>query len=72
MPQLLVKVLSIYFYTPLRKRGARGDFPSIFLKSPFYPPLPKGDKKTITEGLPPHVMPYIVIPPSTAIIWPVT
>ena len=36
----------MYPYSPLRQRGARGDFTSIILKIPFYPPLPKGDKNT--------------------------
>ena len=53
--QLWVQVIQMYPYTPLWKRGARGDFISIFLKSPFIPLCsprkrwrsgPKGDKNT--------------------------
>ena len=42
MPQLRVQVIQMYPYTPLWKRGARGDFLRIILKSPFIPPLPSG------------------------------
>jgi hypothetical protein len=37
IPQLRVQVIQMYPYTPLWKRGARGDFLRIFLKSPFIP-----------------------------------
>ena len=46
MPQLRVQVIQMYPYTPLWKRGARGGFLRIILKSPFIAPLPKGDKNT--------------------------
>jgi hypothetical protein len=39
-------------YTPLWKRGARGDFISIILKSPFIPLCQRGIKTPETEGLP--------------------
>jgi hypothetical protein len=35
-------------YPSLAKRG-RGDFPNIFLKSPFIPLCQRGIKKTVTE-----------------------
>jgi len=38
-------------YTPLWKRGARGDFTSIILKSPFIPLCQRGIKTPETEGL---------------------
>jgi len=51
MPQLRVQVMQMYPYTPLWKRGARGDFPIIILKSPFIPLCQRGIKIPITEGL---------------------
>jgi hypothetical protein len=42
----------MYPYTPLWKRGARGDFTSIILKSPFIPLCQRGIKTPETEGLP--------------------
>jgi hypothetical protein len=41
----------MYPYTPLWKRGARGDFLSIILKSPFIPLCQRGIKTSVTEGL---------------------
>jgi hypothetical protein len=41
----------MYPYTPLWKRGARGDFLSIILKSPFIPLCQRGIKTPETEGL---------------------
>jgi len=41
----------MYPYTPLWKRGARGDFTSIILKSPFIPLCQRGIKTPVTEGL---------------------
>jgi len=41
----------MYPYIPLWKRGARGDFLSIILKSPFIPLCQRGIKTPITEGL---------------------
>jgi len=41
----------MYPYTPLWKRGARGDFISIILKSPFIPLCQREIKTSITEGL---------------------
>jgi hypothetical protein len=41
----------MYPYTPLWKRGARGDFLSIILKSPFIPLCQRGIKTPVTEGL---------------------
>ncbi len=38
-------------YTPLWKRGARGDFIKIILKSPFIPLCQRGIKIPVTEGL---------------------
>jgi hypothetical protein len=38
-------------YTPLWKRGARGDFISTILKSPFIPLCQRGIKNPETEGL---------------------
>jgi len=46
IPQLWVQVIQMYPYTPLWKRGARGDFLRDNFKIPLYPPLPKGDKNT--------------------------
>jgi len=37
--------------TPLWKRGGRGDFINIILKSPFIPLCQRGIKIPITEGL---------------------
>ena len=51
MPQLLVQVIQMCPYTPLWKRGARGDFISIILKSPFIPLCQRGIKTPVTEGL---------------------
>jgi hypothetical protein len=39
------------YYTPLWKRGGRGDFPSIILKSPFIPLCQSGIKTPVTEAL---------------------
>jgi hypothetical protein len=36
-------------YTPLWKRGARGDFLSIILKSPFIPLCQRGIKTPVNE-----------------------
>jgi hypothetical protein len=52
IPQLWVQVKQMYPYTPLWKRGARGDFLSIILKSPFIPLCQRGIKTPETEGLP--------------------
>jgi hypothetical protein len=41
----------MYLYTPLWKRGARGDFLSIILKSPFIPLCQRGIKTPVTDGL---------------------
>jgi len=41
----------MYPYTPLWKRGARGDFLRIILKSPFIPLCQRGIKTPVTEGL---------------------
>ena len=41
----------MYLYPPLWKRGARGDFISIILKSPFIPLCQRGIKTPETEGL---------------------
>jgi hypothetical protein len=41
----------MYPNTPLWKRGARGDFLSIILKSPFIPLCQREIKTPITEGL---------------------
>jgi hypothetical protein len=38
----------MYSYTPLWKRGARGDFLGIILKSPFIPLYQRGIKKPVT------------------------
>jgi len=40
-------------YTPLWKRGARGDFPNIFIKSPLIPLCQRGIKTPETDGLRP-------------------
>jgi hypothetical protein len=37
VPQLRVQVMQTYYSAPLWKRGARGDFISIILKSPYIP-----------------------------------
>jgi len=42
----------MYLYPPLWKRGARGDFISIILKSPFIPLCQRGIKTPETDGLP--------------------
>jgi hypothetical protein len=39
-------------YPPLWQRGARGDFTSIILKSPFIPLCQRGIKTTVIESLP--------------------
>jgi hypothetical protein len=39
--------------TPLWKRGGRGDFPNIILKSPYVPLCQRGTKTTVTEALQP-------------------
>jgi hypothetical protein len=61
--QLWVQVIHMSLcYTPLWKRGVRGDFPNIILKSPSIPLCPPGQrplwvgdqrgiKTTITEAL---------------------
>ena len=41
----------MYLYPPLWERGARGDFISIILKSPFIPLCQRGIKTHETEGL---------------------
>jgi hypothetical protein len=51
IPQLWVQVIQMHPYTPLWKRGARGDFTSIILKSPFIPLYQRGIKTPETEGL---------------------
>jgi hypothetical protein len=51
IPQLWVQVIQMCPYTPLWKRGARGDFISIILKSPFIPLCQRGIKNPETEGL---------------------
>jgi len=50
IPQLRVQVMQMYPYTPLWKRGARGDFPIIILKSPFIPLCQRGIKIPKPEG----------------------
>jgi hypothetical protein len=49
---LWLQVIQMYPYPPLWKRGARGDFLSIILKSPFIPLCQRGIKTPETEGLP--------------------
>jgi len=51
IPQLWVQVIKMHPYTLLWKRGARGDFTSIILKSPFIPLCQRGIKTPETEGL---------------------
>ncbi len=45
-PLVMVQGIRVHLFPPLWKRGARGDFFNVILKSPFNPPLPKGDKDT--------------------------
>ena len=51
IPQHRVQVIQMYPYIPLWKRGARGDFLGIILKSPFIPLCQRGVKTPETEGL---------------------
>ena len=52
IPQLWVQVMQMSPHTPLWQRGARGDFISRILKSPFIPLCQRGIKTPETEGLP--------------------
>ena len=68
IPQLWVQVIQMYPYTPLWKRGARGDFTSIILKSPFIPLCQREIKTPETEGLHLQVIPQPLF--ELATIWP--
>jgi hypothetical protein len=48
------------YYTPLWQRGARGDFISIILKSPYIPLCQRGIKIPETEGFP--FLPDVIVP----------
>ncbi len=49
--QLWFHEIQMYSYPPLWKRGARGDFLDIIIKSPLIPLCQRGTKALVTEWL---------------------